>query len=128
MMNNLSPCYAQTSSRQLLKHTKCPSTSRSRSCVCTDHKYIRSHLSITGRVRLKRRLRARAPLEHVLDGGSLWGGPCPGINCCDWRPTCRLQRTQCLSDPRHPHPAAQSAASVFIYCHITDSNLQIIDL
>lgn len=38
---------------------------------------IRSHLSIPGRVGLKRRQGARARLEHVLDGGFL-GWPLPG--------------------------------------------------
>lgn len=38
---------------------------------------IRSHLSIPGRVRLRRRQGARARPEHVLDGGFL-GWPLPG--------------------------------------------------
>ena len=33
----------------------------------------------------------RAWLEHVLDGGSLWGSLCSASHCCDWSPTCRLQ-------------------------------------
>ena len=70
---------------------------------------------------------ARAQLEHVLDGGSLWGGLCLGSRCCDWRPTCRRERTQCLLDARHPRPAAQSAASTFICSHIKASDLQKLD-
>lgn len=115
-MNNVNLCCTQTSSTNVLS-TKCLGTNRPWSCLCAH--------ATTGHI--------LAPLAesgcgdgsmHVPRLSTCWmevhsgGCLCPGSECCDWRPTCRLQRTQCLSDPRHPCPAVQSAASVFIHCHI----------
>lgn len=108
---------------KIVIHTKCTSASRSQTpFMYTDH--IRSHLSIPGRVSLRRQPGARARLEHVLDGGSLRGGLCPGSHCCDWGPTCRLQRTQCLFDPRHPPPCSTISSAHF--CLLPHPLFQII--
>lgn len=77
----------------------------------TDH--IRSRPSIPCRIGPRRRLGARARVERVSDGGSLRGGPRPGSQCCDWSPTCRLQRTQRLLEPRLPRPCSTTGSIRF---------------
>lgn len=80
--------------------------------MCADH--VRSHLCIPGKVRLGRRQHARAWLEHVLDGGSLWGGLRPGSHCFD----SNMQTAEnTVSLTCHTLPSCStSSASIFIWC------------